>query len=472
MLNHVKRAISAIALQIMLALAVPLLFSGLAWSQEYSVKDLGNLGYGSSTPTGVNNSGQVVGYYLAYPATWNDDGFWTISPFIYSNGVMNPILYSDEGYMSYALAINNDGIVVGGYNSDSTWLTNAFLWNGGFQSLAPAVDSFVAAINQDGVAVGVDGYLQAPEDVNWVSVGGVPIGAIFENGAVTDIPKGPYLAVGPSGINNSRQISGLCFNQQAVPLGCILTNGVPKLIKPVKAFSGDVLAYPAAINALGYMCGDSYLTGTYSSLGNDVSPTASAATYWMSSTGFLLGHPANTKDTWCAGMDDYGNGVGGAATKTGGDIGVLYDPVNGARNLNKLIPQFAIKGHTFVITNAVSISDTGFIAAQCSYENGNDDACLLTPNPVLILRDTILDLASNPNIKCVSCLAELEHDGRSLPTSLEGLTAKEKEGVLTTVEQIGAQIESLESHGKISEPDALLLTHDAELVAFAIQPPR
>jgi hypothetical protein len=357
--------------------------------------------------------------------------------------------------------------VVGEYFSDTTGQTNAFRWNGALQNLAPTQESYANAINENGVAVGANGYLQGPT-VNFTNEplgGGVPIGVIFSGGNIIDIPTGPYISVSPFAINNSEEIAGLCFTKQGATLGCVVSNGAPKLVKPVPFTSGNVLAFPTSINASGYMCGESYL-GTY------LAPTATAATYWKNGVPTLLGHPANSTNSQCNGMDDYGNGVGDATSKTEGQIGVIYDPVNGARDLNKLISQFFRKGQAFKIQNAVSISDTGYIAAQCLYENGNDDACLLKPNTVLMLHDSVLNMAANPNIVCIPCEDELGPEARSLPKSLDGLTVDRREGVIRTVDLMASQIESLERRGDISAPVAMLLVHQAQLVIAALEPKR
>jgi hypothetical protein len=209
------------------------------------------------------------------------------------------------------------------------------------------------------------------------------------------------------------------------------------------------------------MCGESYR-------GNYLSPNATAATYWKNGAAFLLGHPPNSINTQCNGMDDYGNGVGDATSKTEGQIGVIYDPLNGARDLNKLIPPLFRKGHAFHIENAVSISDTGFIAAQCAYENGNYDACLLTPNLIYTFREAVLALPA----ECSSCRDSLAPEARTLPKTLEGLTADQREHVVATIDLMGSQIEGLERDGKITEPVGLLLIHEAELVISALEPNR
>jgi len=449
----------------MLAAAISF-FPALAWSQEYTVTALGDLGGGISVPTAVNNKGQVAGYSNTDVLSEQIDLITTL-PFVYSNGVMNALVANDEFLWNYALAMNDNGTVVGEYFSNSQNQTNAFQWNLGLLNLAPANESFADAINENGVAVGANGYLQGPT-VNFTNEplgGGVPIGVIFNGGNIIDIPTGPFISVSPFAINNSEEIAGLCITKEGAYLGCVVSNGIPQLLQPVPFTSGDVWAFPTSINASGYMCGESY-KGTY------LAPTATAATYWRNGAASLLGHPPNSINTQCNGMDDYGNGVGDATSKTEGQIGVIYDPVNGARDLNKLIPQLFRKGHAFKIQNAVSLSDTGFIAAQCAYENGNNDACLLTPNPVLILRDVILNLAANSDIVCIPCADELVPEARSLPKSIDGLTADQRERALKTIDSMGSQIESLERRGDLSVPVATLLIHDAELAVEEINPLR
>jgi hypothetical protein len=448
-----------------IAAAIALL-PALGWSQEYTVTDLGNFGGGISVATAVNNKGQVAGYSNIDYSTWDDDGYITTLPFIYSNGVMNALEAQDEYLYNFALAMNNNGTVAGEYFSGNQNQFNALLWNGALQDLAPANESYAVAINDNGVAVGANGYLQDPTVGGWYTNmplgGGVPIGVIFSGGDILDIPTGPYLAVSPLGINNSEQIAGLCFTPKGAILGCIVSGTQQQLLQLVHPFKGDVQAYPAAINASGDTCGESY-TGPY------LSPTASVATYWKGLAPTDLGNPANSKNSQCFGMDDYGNGVGDATSKTEGQIAVLFDPVNGAQNLNSLISKFFRKGHAFRITNAVSISDTGFIAAQCLYENGNNDACILTPELTVIFVNSLEALAKSEP-RCRSCEDELVVEARTLPKSLDGLSGDEKKRVISTVTLIGEQIEQLERDGQISESKAMLLLHQAELVFAAVEP--
>jgi uncharacterized membrane protein len=440
------------------------LFPAIGWSQEYTVTDLGTLGGDYSIATSVNNAGQVVGNSPTNVLTPNDDEP-DVYPFIYSNGAMNAIITSDEWLQNYALAINNSGTVVGRYQSQAQdFSMNAFQWNGAFQDLAPENQSCAAAINDNGVSVGTNGLLQNPGYNPACSdfTAEVAIGVIFKDGNIINIPTGKYLAVNPLGINNSEQIAALCITANVAYLGCIVANGTQQLLQPVQVFSGEVRAYPAAINASGDTCGMSYT-------GNFITLTATVATYWNGLVPTSLGNPPGSKNSQCLGMDDYGNGVGNAIAKTGSQIGVLYDPVSGPRDLNKLIAEFFHKGHAFLITNAVSISDTGFIAAQCQYENGNNDACLLTPNPTIKLLNSIVAFAQG-DPECISCEEELVPEARSLPKSLDGLSGDERGRVIATVKLIAEQIEQLERERKISESKATLLLHQAQLVYAAVEP--
>jgi hypothetical protein len=378
---------------------------------------------------------------------------------------MKALIWNDEDMFGGPLGMNDDGTIVGEFESyNYPPETFAFLWNGAEQTLAPpGHDSYASAINGNGIAVGANGYIQDQAIWGWYLQGGVPIGVFFSGGDIIDIPTGPYLAVMPIGINNAEQIAALCFTAKGATPGCIVSGVQQQLLQPGHALKGDVQAYPAAINASGDTCGAIY-TGSY------MGPAATVATYWRGLVPTNLGNPPDSKNSQCYGMDDFGNGVGGATSKTEGPIGVHYDPVNGAQDLNKLIiPKIVHKGQGFLITNAVSISDTGFVAAVCQYENGNSDACLLTPELTVIFVNTLEALAKSEP-KCTSCEDELVAEARSLPKSLADLSGDERERVIATVTLIGEQIGKLERDGKISEPKAMLLLHQAELVLTAVEP--
>jgi hypothetical protein len=131
----------------------------------------------------------------------------------------------------------------------------------------------------------------------------------------------------------------------------------------------------------------------------------------------------------------------------------------------------AIKGHSVTVQPGVSISDTGFIAANCLCSEGRaaseTHACLLTPNPVLILKDNINELG-NGDPECVQCNEELVPEANALPDSLTGLSIGEERKVLATVEDLEGQLKELLRGEKIGENKAVLLLHESELVQNSV----
>jgi probable HAF family extracellular repeat protein len=119
------------------------------WTAAAGLQDLGTLGGCCSQATGINNSGQVVGWSFTasgdqHPFLWTQAGGMT-----------------DLGFVGQASAINNTGQVVGfyyrGYMDD-----RAFLWTttGGLQDLGTdnGYSSFAFSINDSGWVIGDADY--------------------------------------------------------------------------------------------------------------------------------------------------------------------------------------------------------------------------------------------------------------------------------------------------------------------------
>jgi hypothetical protein len=173
----------------------------------------------------------------------------------------------------------------------------------------------------------------------------------------------------------------------------------------------------------------------------------------------------------CISLDDYGDAVG-IGTYENNDVptwhGYVYDPVNKLRDLNKLIPQIVHKGHEVTVEFAVSISDTGFIAATCEFQDGNvTHACLLTPNWPKILKDNIEALGKG-DPECIQCKTELEPEANSLPSSFADLSNEKKEKAAATLGKIESHLVTLRDGDRISEPAAVLLLHDTEMALQAL----
>lgn len=431
-------------------------------SQEYTVTDLGTLGGNFSIATSVNNKGQVAGQSTT-PTQIQSVSEGQADAFLYSNGKMidlgnfggdsgSNIAYYFTG--NSANAVNDNGVVAGmAFDADGN--PHPFLWSAGtMQDLAPGQVGGAYGINANNVAVGIIGYGYSSGDFNG-------FGAIFNgvgNFAGVPVPASLYVS-SPVAINNSGQIAGSCSaDEDTIVFGCLAVGTTAQELAPLNNFS---VTLANAINASGNTCGEDLWN-------SDNGPTATA---WVGGSPVKLGWPANIRDSECDGMDDYGQYVGNANTGESNQVGVFWDPVNGARDLNKLIPKFFRKGHEFRIQNAVALSDSGFIAANCVLEDGQTHACLLTPNPVLILHDNVLGLAKGDE-ECIQCETILVPEARSLPESLEGLTEDRRKAVIATVDKIGVEVEHLERERKISQPKALLLIHDAQRVLAAIDPLR
>jgi probable HAF family extracellular repeat protein len=447
--------------------ATIVLFPAIGWSQEFTVTDLGTLGGTYSISTSVNNKGQVAGQ--SNTATQNQaDGQG--DPFLYSNGTMidlgnfggsSGITGPNSPSGNIANAVNDDGVVAGvAFSADGN--PHPFLWNGGpLQDLAPGQAGAAFGINASGVAVGFIG-------TGYYNTGAPYIdgyGAIFNGvGNFGPVPFDSALFdwSQPAAINSAGQIVGSCSGVYGeVGYGCF-ASGTAQAMLPL---NGSGFSADSAINASGNSCGSS---------GND--STESTATAWIGGTPINLGWPPNTANSQCNGMDDFGQYVGNANTDASNQIAFFYDPLHGAQDLNLLVPHgphgpIGPHGEHFLVQNAVALSDSGYIAADCVYPGGKTHACLLKANPPAILATNVLTLAKTA-YECIPCQSELAPEARSLPKSLDGLTADERERVVHTVDLIGEQIEGLETNGLISQPTALLLIHDAELVLAAIDPRR
>ena len=171
---------------VVLAVALFLSFIGRnAWGGvQYTVTALGG-----GSPTGINASGQVVGFVGTSTAT---------DAFLYSNGTMTD-LGTLGGSDSYAYGINDNGQIVGytdrgGINDN----VQAFLYsNGTTTDLGPWA---AIGINKSGEVVGNSPNYHA---------------CLYSNGTTTDL--GSWRAIG---INDSGVVVGNSGNQ-----ACLYSNG-------------------------------------------------------------------------------------------------------------------------------------------------------------------------------------------------------------------------------------------------------
>jgi hypothetical protein len=139
-------------------------------------------------------------------------------------------------------------------------------------------------------------------------------------------------------------------------------------------------------------------------------------------------------------------------------------------SLNELVAH-PTSGPHFVVEGANAISNTGYIAASCLYtglhRKVETHACLLTPNPVKILKDNILQLAKG-DPECIQCRTELDPLAEELPNSLVGLSPAKQAKVSTIVNLIANDLLSIFDASKINQEAETLLQHDCLIVQKAL----
>ena len=101
-------------------------YHAFLWSATTGMQDLGSLG-GNSYALGINNSGQVVGYY---------EQFGNLRPFLWTSALGMQDLGTLGGYSGAANGINSAGEVVG-WATTASGDAHGFLWTsaGGMKDL-------------------------------------------------------------------------------------------------------------------------------------------------------------------------------------------------------------------------------------------------------------------------------------------------------------------------------------------------
>jgi probable HAF family extracellular repeat protein len=170
------------------------------WTSKEGRRDLGTLsGYDQSSATGINNSGQVVGYCESTA------GFYAAFIWTQKGGMQD--LGSLGGNDTLAFGINDSGQVVG-YSALANGINiHAFLWtaSGGMQDLGTldgADSSNATAINQFGVVVGASNVLDDPADFHgflWTQPGGMQDLGVLGTGVFSE----------GSAVNASGQVFGV-----------------------------------------------------------------------------------------------------------------------------------------------------------------------------------------------------------------------------------------------------------------------
>jgi probable HAF family extracellular repeat protein len=222
--------------------AIAVLFS------NSKVTDISTLGSNVSVATGINSSGEIVG--------WNDfysNPNFDPQAFLYSNGSMKSIdAPSVFPSGTEASAINDSGEVVGtGYFTSGNF--HAFLYSGGkMQDLGPpgAYQSSAIAINNSGQIIG--GYYVSAANAGEF---------VITNGKMTTLPV-PSGASGVAGfgINDGGEIAGAIFFSSGAPSHAAkFANGV---WTDLGAIIGASASRATSVNLSGVVVGTAFFPQT------------------------------------------------------------------------------------------------------------------------------------------------------------------------------------------------------------------
>jgi probable HAF family extracellular repeat protein len=166
----------------------------------------------STTANGINNSGQITGYYTS------DVQLNQIHGFLYSGGSYTTLDVPGAVAFTEAWGVNDSGQIVGNYR-DASGTGHGFLYSNGSYTTLDVPGSFSTGafgINNSGQIVG--GYNDASVREH---------GFLYSNGSYTtlDAPGAPVFgSIGAFGINNSGQIVG-SYNANGTGNGFLYSNG-------------------------------------------------------------------------------------------------------------------------------------------------------------------------------------------------------------------------------------------------------
>ncbi len=306
----------------------------LARGQTFTTLD--SPGASSTSLTGINDSGQIVGN-----APYG---------FLYSGGSFSSIYVSGSTF-TYANGISDSGQIVGSYRYQPGTTQHGFVYSGGtFSTLDVPGSSAFGNIADDTIANGIssNGTYIVGYYITGPSSGPNPgHGFILYGGAYTGFNAPPCTGVADgtsaNGVNDSGQVVGSCDSTY----GFLYSGGVFSSI----SYPGASATVPVGINNSGEISGyytDGsgqhgfvYTDGNYSSI--DV---------------------PNSTQTTVAGIDASGDVVGSYVDASGNTNGFMYGGISGYVN-----PKYLIMGVTYAPPGGDSSS---YVSYQTSSLVGNN----------------------------------------------------------------------------------------------------
>ena len=311
--------------------------------QSYQVTDLGALVGTNSYAQGINNNGQVVGYW---------DGVDGAHAFLYDSGVVTDLgLLGNLGANNYALSINNSGQVVG--FSVSTNGAVAFVYDRGTNKTLGTfggLESYAFGINDNGQIVGD------------VATESGALAFLFNNGITTNLGTLGGTNSFAYGVNNDLQVAGASLLSDNLTTHAFLwQNSVMRdLNQYLPSSSGWELTEAHGINDNGNIAGWGVTNGQQH-----------AFLYYSNGLAQDLGTLAGGTNSYALGLNN-SNQVVGSSSYTSGAHATLWQngTVNDLNSLN------GTSG--WDLREATGINDAGQIVGW-GVTNGNKRAFLIQP---------------------------------------------------------------------------------------------
>jgi probable HAF family extracellular repeat protein len=312
-----------------------------ALATTYSITDLGNLGYPTARPAGINESGQVAGssylaerveYNVGCPPRHRPCFVHPEHPFLWNEGKISDLGTLGGGLFAEGTAINGLGEVAG-FSNLKNGERHAFVFhNGKLTDLgSTGRESRAFAINDSGVVAGSESI---PGEGHTDAV-------LWNNGKLTDLgllPGEGGIFTDASGINNSKEVVGSGDNKESMERAWLWRNGTMTDIGTL----GGPQASANAINNAGQVVGSAqtstdaghgfiYQNGKMTDLGLNIYPNA------ISNNGVIVGQ----------------GGCGNAVILSGGICSNLQNliPANSGYELQKAVGinnkgQVLVEAHT------------------------------------------------------------------------------------------------------------------------------